>query len=97
MCFRKVLQRIVEDLAPEVGKTIDPKKKGDLYRAIVDVLDRPRIEADLKAWAIDLKDRGNAAAHDEFTIEECEELHRLTELLLTYLYTLPTTLKERRG
>ncbi|MGI9506886.1 MAG: hypothetical protein ACR2RE_27920, partial [Geminicoccaceae bacterium] len=41
MAFRKTLQRVVEHLAPEVGRTIDSNRKGDLYRGISDVLDEP--------------------------------------------------------
>lgn len=54
---------------------------------------------DLQEWAHQVRLGGNDAAHDEepFTKEEAEELLDFTELYLTYVYTLPGRLAERKA
>ena len=53
---------------------------------------------DLKAWAHEVRLGGADAAHDldPFKKEEAQELLDFAELYLTYVYTLPARLKERR-
>jgi len=53
---------------------------------------------DLKDWAHQVRLGGADAAHDAdpFTSTEAEELLDFVELYLTYVYTLPGRLKERR-
>jgi hypothetical protein len=52
----------------------------------------------LKDWAHQVRLGGADAAHDAdpFTSAEAEELLDFAELYLTYVYTLPGRLKERR-
>jgi hypothetical protein len=52
----------------------------------------------LKDWAHQLRLGGNDASHDSesFTPSEAEELLNFAELYLTYVYTLPGRLEERR-
>jgi len=57
-----------------------------------------KLTPDLKDWAHQVRLGGNDAAHDldPFTPEEADELLNFAELYLTYVYTLPGRLKERR-
>ena len=57
-----------------------------------------RITEDLRAWAHEIRLDGNDASHDEepFTKEDATSLLDFLELYLTYVYTLPGRLKERR-
>ena len=96
MAYRKALQRVVGNKAKDVNVEIENKKKGDLYKGIKAVLSEPFVAKILLDWALDLNERGKEAAHDTFTEEECAELHAFTEMLLTYLYTLPAMLEARR-
>jgi len=56
------------------------------------------ITSDLKDWAHEIRLGGNDAAHDEdpYTETEANELFEFADLYLTYVYTLPGRLKERR-
>lgn len=55
----------------------------------------------LKDWAEVIRDLGNETTHAVTTREEAKaralELHDFTTLLLTYLFTLPGTLEDRRN
>jgi hypothetical protein len=57
-----------------------------------------RITEDLRAWAHEIRLDGNDASHDEepFTKEDATSLLDFLELYLTYVYTLPGRLRERR-
>lgn len=53
------------------------------------------ITKDLQAWAHKIRLEGNDAIHelDEPNKDQAAELERFTELVLTYLYTLPARVK----
>jgi Domain of unknown function (DUF4145) len=68
---------------------------------------KPRIDAlaakgyltpQLREWAHQVRLDGNDAVHDEdpFTEEEAQELLDFTELFLTYVYTLPGRLLDKK-
>jgi hypothetical protein len=54
-----------------------------------------RITEDLKDWAHKIRLEGNEAVHDlpKPTKEQTEELQLFTELVLTYLFTLPAKVR----
>jgi Domain of unknown function (DUF4145) len=57
------------------------------------------ITRELKDWAHEIRLGGNDAAHDEDRLEEAEadELLDFVELYLTYVYSLPKRLLERKA
>jgi hypothetical protein len=73
-------------------------EKAKEYRNIHDRINALSITPDLKAWAHEVRIGGNEATHDPETYseKEAEELLDFVELYLTYIYTLPGRLKERR-
>jgi len=52
----------------------------------------------MKQWAHAIRKIGNDAAHEDepFSAADAEALHSFTELFLTYTFTLPAMLDERR-
>ena len=86
--YRKTLDRVVHGF----GKGTS----GTLASRIDKVLEERQLTDPLSKWAHAIRELGNEAAHDTFTEEECAELHAFTEMLLTYLYTLPAMLEARR-
>ncbi len=70
----------------------------NIYQRIEAVAAKGLLTPDLKEWAHELRLGGADAAHDldPFTQEEADELLDFAELYLTYVYTLPMRLKERR-
>lgn len=78
--------------ALDVGlKAIDPKLKGKLYDRIEKLAAENKLTPSLKDWAHEIRLDGNDASHDEaaFTKTEADEMHAFTQLVLTYLFTLP--------
>jgi hypothetical protein len=78
--------------ALDVGlKAIDPLMKGVLHARIEKLAEDHRLTPSLKEWAHGIRLDGNDASHAEeaFTKEEAEEMHAFTQLVLTYLFTLP--------
>lgn len=69
-----------------------------IFARIEAVAKKGMLTDDLKDWAHQVRLGGADAAHDldPFTKEEAEELLDFAELYLTYVYTLPSRLKERR-
>lgn len=68
-------------------------------KARIDALaDKSMITQDLKEWAHEIRLGGNDAVHEEdpYTETEAHELVDFADLYLTYVYTLPGRLKERR-
>ena len=56
----------------------------------------------LAEWAEEIKDIGNDAAHaaerrSDLTLEDARDAINFLEMLLTYLYSLPDMIAERRG
>ncbi len=80
-------------------KHVDPDLKGNLVTRINRASESGKLTPELAKWAHHVRLEGNDAAHDEdpFTAEEAGALHKFTELVLMYLFTLPGMLKERRG
>jgi hypothetical protein len=66
-----------------------------LEKRIDKLADEGLITKDLQAWAHKIRLEGNEAIHeiDEPTKEQATELQLFTELVLTYLYTLPAKVK----
>lgn len=84
----------------DVGlKYVDPDGSGNLIGRIEGAAERGLLTENLAEWAHHIRMEGNDAAHDEdpFTSDEAKDLHRFTELVMMYLFTLPGMLKERRG
>lgn len=80
-------------------KHIDPDAKGNLVKRIDKAANSGKLTADLAEWAHHVRLEGNDAAHDEdpFTPEEADELHKFTDLMMRYLFTLPGMLQARRS
>lgn len=86
MMFRKSL---------EVGLGIKfPDTKGTLANRIKALSANGALTQDLETWANHIRLEGNEAAHDLFTKAQAEELHSFTDLVLTYLFTLPEIAKK---
>lgn len=87
MTFRKTLEVAL--------KTIRPNDQGNLKKRIDAAAKAGAITEDLAKWAHRIRLDGNEAAHEDqpFSSNELEELHRFTELVLRYLFTLPGMLK----
>ena len=68
-----------------------PEIKGTLFKRIKAAAKIGEITAELGKWVHHIRLEGNDAAHDEdpYTEEEVAALHRFTELVLMYLFTLP--------
>ena len=96
--FRKALEtglKAVERGSQE--EPTGPRKK--LYERINALAEKGTITKDLAEWSHHIRLEGADAAHEEdpFTREEAERLHRFTELVMMYLFTLPGMLKEWRA
>lgn len=88
MMFRKTL-----DVAL---RCIRPDDKGNLKRRIDKAAEGDAITKDLAEWAHRIRLDGNDAAHEDTPIstDEVKDLHRFTELVLLYLFSLPGMLEE---
>ena len=88
MMFRKTL-----DVAL---RCIRPDDRGNLKQRIDKAAEGGAITPDLAEWAHRIRLDGNEAAHDADPIssDEVKELHRFTELVLLYLFSLPGMLVE---
>ena len=88
MMFRKTL-----DVAL---KCIRPDDRGNLKQRIDKAAEGDAITKDLAEWAHRIRLDGNDAAHDDDPIspDEVNDLHRFTELVLLYLFSLPGMLDE---
>nr|WP_198983040.1 DUF4145 domain-containing protein [Herbaspirillum sp. ASV7] len=88
MMFRRAIDVGTKVFEPTIdvhnlGKRIDKLEKDGL------------ITKDLKEWAHKIRLEGNEAVHDlpKPTKEQTEELQHFTELVLTYLFTLPAKVR----
>ncbi len=79
-------------------KRIHPEGKGMLQKRIDALPQELGITPAMKEWAHEIRDLGNDAAHEEepFSEAEARSLHAFTEMFLTYAFTLPGMLKERK-
>lgn len=88
--FRKALDASLRNL--------DPSGKGTLKDRIDKLPADVGVTLSMREWAHEIRLLGNEAAHDDdpFTANEAADLQMFTELFLTYVFTLPLKLKERR-
>ena len=88
MMFRKTL-----DVAL---KLIRPEDRGNLKQRIDKAAEVDAITKDLAKWAHRIRLDGNDAAHADNPIssDDLKDLHRFTELVLLYLFSLPGMLEE---
>ncbi|HJS84278.1 MAG TPA: DUF4145 domain-containing protein [Acetobacteraceae bacterium] len=79
-------------------KRIHPEGRGTLQRRIDTLPQEFGITSAMKEWAHEIRNLGNDAAHEEepFTEAEAKALHAFTDMFLTYAFTLPGMLKERK-
>jgi hypothetical protein len=92
------MSRKVIDVSTQKLLGDEAKKYGNIRDRIDALAAKGALTADLKDWAHEVRLGGNEAAHDEepYSKEEAEELLDFAELYLTYVYTLPGRLNERR-
>jgi len=92
------MSRKVVDVSTQKLLGEEAKKFGNIRDRIDALASKGALTSDLKDWAHQVRLGGNDAAHDEdpYSKEEAEELLDVAELYLTYVYTLPGRLKERR-
>jgi Domain of unknown function (DUF4145) len=88
--FRKVLDAAL--------RRIQPGGKGTLQRRIDALPQELGITPAMKEWAHQIRDLGNDAAHEDepFSEAAAKALHAFTEMFLTYAFTLPGMLEERK-
>jgi uncharacterized protein DUF4145 len=93
------MSRKVVDVSTQQLLGNDAKNYENIKGRIDALSDRGLITPDLKEWAHQIRLGGNDAAHDQdpFSEGEAQELLGFTELYLTYVYTLPGSLKERKA
>ena len=97
MMFRRVLQRSTTALIKDPS-TLKSKR----LKQRVDILASEGIITEaMRDWADIIRLEGNSANHDEeeygqdeFSSEDATQLHRFTELFLTYAFTLPARVRE---
>jgi hypothetical protein len=92
------MSRKVVDVSSQQMLGEESKKFGNIKGRIDALAAKGAITPDLKDWAHEIRLGGNEAAHDEerYTEAEAKELFEFADLYLTYVYTLPGRLKERR-
>jgi hypothetical protein len=92
------MSRKVVDVSTQQLLGEESKKYGNIRGRIDALALNGTLTIDLKDWAHQVRLGGNDAAHDidPFTMPEADELLNFAELYLTYVYTLPGRLKERR-
>ena len=79
-------------------KQVHPEGRGNLKERIDKLPEALGVTPAMKQWAHEIRDLGNDAAHEEelFTGEQAAELHAFTEMFLTYSFTLPKMLEQRK-
>lgn len=90
--------RKVVDVSTKQLLGTDESKNKDIKDRINALHAKGSITLDLKDWCHHIRMGGNEAAHDEkpYSESEARELLDFVDLYLTYVYTLPGRLKERR-
>lgn len=93
------MSRKVVDVSTQQLLGAEAKKFGNIQGRIDALAAKHALTPDLQEWAHQVRLGGNDAAHDEdpFTQPEAEELLDFVELYLTYVYTLPGRLAERKA
>jgi len=79
-------------------KRIEPEEAGALHNRINRLAAKNMITPAMREWAHDIRLLGNDSVHDEGPVDasSARELLQFTELFLTYLFTLPGMIRERR-
>lgn len=90
--FRKALEWGLKDLAPEV-------EAWKLEKRIDKLAAEGKLTQSLKDWAHQLRIDGNESVHGEEdpSSEHAKSIEQLTRYVLTYLYTLPTSIAAARA
>lgn len=90
--FRKSLELGLKDLSPDV-------EAWKLEKRIDKLASLGRLTSDLQEWAHELRLDGNDAMHADghTTKDDAIQTKELTRLILTYLYTLPESVKLMRA
>lgn len=90
-----MMRKVIEVTTKHFGYD-DPKDS--LYRRIEKMHTAGKVTADMAAWAHQIRDIGNKAAHDEapFSKPDAGDISNFTELFLMYLFTLPGMMDARR-
>jgi hypothetical protein len=93
------MSRKVVDVSTQQLLGADSKKFNNIQGRIDELSKRGQLTEDLRQWAHEIRLGGNDAAHDTdpFTDPESEELLDFAELYLTYVYSLPLRLADRRA
>jgi hypothetical protein len=93
------MSRKVVDVSTQQLLASESKKYGTIKQRIDALADNNAITPDLKGWAHEIRLGGNDAAHDEdpYTEPEAIELLDFADLYLTYVYSMPGRLKERKA
>lgn len=89
--FRKTLETALKVFAPEVEAWMLEKRIDKLHC-------EGRITPAIRDWAHELRLDGNEALHDTAPADEdlAKQMQGLTEYILTYLFTLPEKVRQRR-
>jgi Domain of unknown function (DUF4145) len=95
-----IMSRRVVDVSTQLqlGET-ESKKAGDLRNRIDVLADKGHITRDLQQWAHEIRLGGNEAVHDKepYSKDDAEDLLNFSELYLTYVYSLPGRLADRKA
>ena len=96
--YRKALDTGTKMIASAMPNAAEYEKR--LLKVRLDMLERDgRLTPELAEWAHHIRDVGNDAVHelDEISEAELTALRGFTELVLTYLFTLPGMLAARKA
>lgn len=91
MMFRKAIDIAIKDL--------NPTGKGNLFSRINSIPDAVGVTPAMKAWAHEIRDLGNDAAHEEepFKDADVRQLQAFTEMFLRFAYTMPAMIAARKN
>jgi len=88
--FRKALETALR-------KSFPSDDRMTLIKRIETAAEAKDLTPALAEWAHQIRLVGNSAAHDRITLDQVKDMRLFTELVLRYLFELPTMLKEARG
>ncbi|VTQ77931.1 Uncharacterised protein [Bordetella bronchiseptica] len=90
--FRRSLEIALKQFSPDI-------EAWKLEKRIDKLASLHLITQDMKDWAHEIRLVGNEALHEEDvpSKKEAEDLMMFSEMLLTYLYTLPAKVRARRN
>lgn len=79
-------------------KRIHPEGKGTLQKRIDALPQHLGITPAMREWGHEIRDLGNEAAHEDEPLSKAQAraLHFFTEMFLTYAFTLPGMLDQRK-